>query len=393
MNKYIKDHWKVLLLGVIGVLIVIPILTQVLINIETNSKGSDDGWLGFWGGYLGAIIGVAGAIFVVQIQLNEENKSREAEKVDNTFFNLLLLHNEQKNALTKKSVFEKVYLNFNEELKKQLLEEGLVIFYSQDDLIIEILRDIIKGYKDYIEDNEEKLSPEFSSRWEKRKKEGPFSDSYTNTEDSILYDNLCGALGEINKIEEFLEHIYNKEINYFSNVVFKDALKGAFKGAFERLNEYIQTYKYIQSELPEEWNILISSLEKYKSNHFDLLPIVRRKKGIEIALKDYYSEIGSYFRIFHRIIKYINEKVPSKESKKDYLGFLRATLNEKEMLVIFYNAVYTERGSGLLKEISKTTIFGEYHELLEDGTVQHFNSSSLLWKSDDLKIMREFDKE
>lgn len=68
-------------------------------------------------------------------------------------------------------------------------------------------------------------------------------------------------------------------------------------------------------------------------------------------------------------------------------------MNEKEMLVIFYNAVYTERGSGLLNEISKTTFFGESQELLEDGTIQHFNSSSLLWTSDDLKIMREFGKE
>ena len=63
------------------------------------------------------------------------------------------------------------------------------------------------------------------------------------------------------------------------------------------------------------------------------------------------------------------------------------------MLVIFYNAVYTERGSGLLNEISKTTFFGESQELLEDGTIQHFNSSSLLWTFDDLKIMREFGKE
>lgn len=386
MKKHIENKWKLLLLGIF---IAIPVGTQFLINIDTTYKGSNDGWLGFWGGYLGAIIGVVGAIFVVQIQLNEENKSREAEKVDNTFFNLLSLHNEQKNTLSKKSIFENIYLNFNEELKKQSLEEGLVIFYSQDDLIIEILRDIIKGYKNYIEDNEEKLSPDFSSRWERRKKGGPFSDSYTITDDSRLYDSLYDALDKINRIEEFLDLIYNKKINYFSNVVFE----GALKGAFERLDEFIRTYKYIQSEIPEEWNSLISDFEKYKSNHFDLLPDDRRKKGIEIALKNYYSEIGSYFRIFHRIIKYINEKVPNKESKKDYFGFLRATLNEKEMLVIFYNAVYTERGSGLLKEISKTTFFGESHELLEDGTVQHFNSSSLLWKSDDLKIMREFGKE
>lgn len=66
---------------------------------------------------------------------------------------------------------------------------------------------------------------------------------------------------------------------------------------------------------------MILELRKYKSKRFDLLPEDRRKQCIEIALNGYYSEIGSYFRIFHRIIKYINEKVPNKDSKKDYFGF------------------------------------------------------------------------
>lgn len=64
----------------------------------------------------------------------------------------------------------------------------------------------------------------------------------------------------------------------------------------------------------------------------------------------------------------------------------------KEMLVIFYNATYTERGKGLLKEIRKTTFFGENYELLEEGPVQHFNSESLIWKSNDLEVMRGFGK-
>lgn len=389
MSRYIKDNWKVLLLGVIGVLIVVPFLTQLLINFETNSKGSDDGWLGFWGGYLGAIIGVAGAIFVVQIQLNEENKSREVEKVDNTFFNLLSLHNEQKNTLTKKSTFEEIYSRFNEALKEQLLKEGLDFFYSQSDLIIGVLRDIIKGYRSYIEANEKKLSPESLSRWEKRKK-GEFSfDDDLNPNDSDLFDTLSTSLNNINEIEQLQDSINDKKINYFSNIV----SDGVPEGAFERINGHIQTYIRLQHEISEECDKLISDLEKYKSNHFDLLPDYRKKQGIESILTVYYNEIGSYFRIFHRIIKYINKKVPNEENRKDYLGFLRATLNEKELLVIFYNAVYTDRGSGLLEELSKTTFFGEYHELLENGTIQHFNSSSLLWKSDDLKIMRGFGKE
>ena len=111
-------------------------------------------------------------------------------------------------------------------------------------------------------------------------------------------------------------------------------------------------------------------MKKYKSDQLELLPDSKKRKGIEIAINNNYGEIGAYFRIFHRIIKYINDKVIDEETKKDYLGFLRATINETELLVIFYNAAYTERGKGLLKEIRKTTFFGDYQELLENGTVQ-----------------------
>ena len=102
MKKYIKDNWKWLSIGFFILFIIIPLLTQIFINIDTINKGSDDGWLGFWGGYLGAIIGIAGAIFVVQIQLKEDREGREVEKVDNTFFNLLTLHNDQKNTHAKR---------------------------------------------------------------------------------------------------------------------------------------------------------------------------------------------------------------------------------------------------------------------------------------------------
>lgn len=104
MKKYIQHNWKWLLIGILGAFI-IPLLTQVLINIDTSNKGSDDGLLGFWGGYLGSIIGVVGAILVLLIQLNEEKESREVEKVDNTFFNLLSLHNEKIKTLNDNKLF------------------------------------------------------------------------------------------------------------------------------------------------------------------------------------------------------------------------------------------------------------------------------------------------
>ena len=164
MKKYIKDNWKWLSIGFFILFIIIPLLTQIFINIDTINKGSDDGWLGFWGGYLGAIIGIAGAIFVVQIQLKEDREGREVEKVDNTFFNLLTLHNDQKNTLNDDRIFEEIYFDFNKELRNQLLEEGLDFFYSEKDTIVSILQEFIKGYKNYIENNEQYVSAEFLER-------------------------------------------------------------------------------------------------------------------------------------------------------------------------------------------------------------------------------------
>ena len=138
--EFLKKNKKFVAWALLVTLVLIPLFIQVLINWDTMNNGSDDGWLGFWGGYLGSIIGVVGALIVIQIQLSndkerfdketkaknkelaedkkrfelqnlardkeleEERKARKSEQVDNTFFNLLLLFNDQKNTLLKLSL-------------------------------------------------------------------------------------------------------------------------------------------------------------------------------------------------------------------------------------------------------------------------------------------------
>lgn len=105
---------------------------------------------------------------------------------------------------------------------------------------------------------------------------------------------------------------------------------------------------------------------------------------MENVLFCHYDEVGSYFRLFHRIIKYINDNVEDLNIKNNYLGFLRANVNQNEMLVIFYNAAYTKRGSGLLNELQKTTFFGTEEDIKNN---QHFDTNELFWKNDDIAIM------
>ncbi|MCF7547040.1 putative phage abortive infection protein [Enterococcus faecium] len=64
--------------------------------------------------------------------------------------------------------------------------------------------------------------------------------------------------------------------------------------------------------------------------------------------------MASYFRLTHRILKYINENVDKQAEKENYLGFLRATMDEKELLTLFYASSYSNRGEGLKQQFVGT---------------------------------------
>lgn len=62
----------------IGVSFVIPILVNFLMGISTPWTYGDN-WHGFWGSYLGSIIGVFGVYMSTKIQLDEQKKLIEQE--------------------------------------------------------------------------------------------------------------------------------------------------------------------------------------------------------------------------------------------------------------------------------------------------------------------------
>ena len=233
-NKYL--NWVAIALVVVALVAIILALFK-----------AEEGWLGFWGGIIGSAIGVLGAFLLLKEQvnydrdalkeqLNEEREQNRKQQIDNTFFNLLSMHNEQINDLKRKNKFGKVYKELGRNLQ-------------------------------------------------------------------------------------------------------------------------------IDEEL--------------------------RKETVENVLSRHYDEVGAYFRLFHRIIKYINDNLDQSEElaiKNNYIGFLRATVNEEEMLVIFYNAAYTKRGQGLLDELQKTTFFGNREDIMNN---QHFDRKKLFWEKNDVNKMLE----
>lgn len=73
--KNLDIKWKIIFL-----LIVIPISIGIILPNFNVNNGSDDGWLGFWGGYLGAILAVVGVWWQTNKTIKNEKELMFSQK-------------------------------------------------------------------------------------------------------------------------------------------------------------------------------------------------------------------------------------------------------------------------------------------------------------------------
>lgn len=358
-----------LLASIFFILVLIPYSMQAIINIESAAKGSDDGWLGFWGGYLGSVIGVLGTYAVLRVQLKNEKKVRIEEKVDNTFFNLLSLHNNQLEKLKEEIDFTRIYKKFAGSISSELSIGAYKYVKNNAELVLE-LENWKQKLELYISNNERNIPENFQHLYKLQWKQQRRSVAMGNS-NSVVMLNINKAISSILTVESILNNEVKgiKDTNKLLQEKFK-IIEDSF-GNFESIKE-------------QEIYPLINKVNLHYKKKYELLSDEQRQKCIEKVLSSYYNELGAQFRLFHRIIKYLNNNVEDEKTKKSYLGFLRSTVNQDELLVIFYNAAYTKRGEGLLKELQKTTFFGTEEDLNNN---QHFDTNELFWKNDDIAIM------
>lgn len=83
MKQWIRHNKNGLFLVSIVVLIGVPIIVYLLSSIPLLPIGGNNDWAGFWGGYLGAIIGGSITLYVLfkTMQENRWSQSRQ-EKID-----------------------------------------------------------------------------------------------------------------------------------------------------------------------------------------------------------------------------------------------------------------------------------------------------------------------
>lgn len=355
---------------------------------------AEEGWLGFWGGIIGSAIGVLGAFLILKeqvnsdrealkVQLEEERNQNKQQQIDNTFFNLLDMHINLKNNFELNKYFDGFYNSMLFKSEEKIIQLGnSMVLHDQ-----KILKNLDLLWDEYIEKMKKnilELEVNLDDIPQSRRKVAPYlinklseqADPKTEEEEQIFMKASIMS----NHIEEIIDLI---------DVVKRNEEQTSL---MDKLNKIYDNAILIDSEVRENLSNLIDTVKVYNVSDPNLKLIINETDKVEIITKVsdlYNSYLGSYFRLTHRILKYINQNVKDESIKNNYLGFFRATIDENELLVIFYNAYFSKRGKGLGSELAKTSFFGKEGELGEkDNFVQHFNRDKLLWPEEDLRIMK-----
>ena len=124
-----KKYWKEILLVIIVSLVLIPLaiawtLSFRLINTDTTNE-----WIGFWGGYLGSILGGAITLYVMWKTLQIEKSNREREERINYFNNIIHLWAELSESINEiKTYIDRcICESGNNNIEKVCIGEGHTI--------------------------------------------------------------------------------------------------------------------------------------------------------------------------------------------------------------------------------------------------------------------------
>lgn len=310
MNKFLKNTL---------VIAVMVLISEFVINkSKILSIGTESDWFSFWGNVFGAGVGVLGAYIILQIQLNIESKKYIETQIDNTFFNMIDLFQNIQEKLGQESctfLINRISESKNYYVKNKKKKEREELYQKNEKVIRqgskslkteEALKDTVAGtHIDYM--------------------------TYPGTDTERRIINFTAAYKSMIKEGDFVKPSSKKGKEII------DELDGIFK-QFESIDD-----KYDNYILEEEETFRIVN-DVFSFNH---------------------SKVGAFLRMFHRIVKYIMDSKLSTKKKKEYLGMLRALLSSDEILVIFYNTFYSNRGKGLKKQLERKMKGEEKQELTE----------------------------
>ncbi|WP_243418968.1 putative phage abortive infection protein [Lactococcus petauri] len=309
--------------------------------IFLNSNFTSADWLNFLGNIVGSIVGVVGAFCVMFLQLKKEREKNRKEKIDNTFFNLLTLLQNVKNEFDTE--------NFIKNIREEIII--LKVFKRGD------------HYTEAFDNKREKFINDIDG---------------FNKSTKGYYNAYCSEIKvELNK--RLSESRYHYQITRLVGAVEKTHIEDLIKYTRE-MDDFYREFDDKKLGF------------KYKITETDIPDILKKVS----LMTD--NNSGNYFRTLYRCLKYIMVAELTMDEKKFYSGVLRGILSSDEMLIVFYNCIYYEKGEKFKELLEKSQngkrldFFGDKNDLenLNKGyDLPFFSKKKFLFPEYDMRHLEE----
>ncbi|WP_239502874.1 putative phage abortive infection protein [Bacillus cereus] len=205
---------------------------------------------------------------------------------------------------------------------------------------------------------------------------------YKHDFDSYFVPTINGNgeedFSELEAFYKSLSNGTNKGWNKIEADVIQDFEKN-IKNKREKCGEVLEDFdfkSYLKNE--NENKIKDEYITEFKINYYDDPLIELKHQAYENLYKKHENLIGHYYRNLYRIVKLIQSHTFNSESqerdneeKRKYRGILRAQLSSFELLMLFYNISYSEKGKKFKELIEGINFFDD-----------HLIEKDFIWKND-----------
>lgn len=262
------------------------------------------------------------------------NRTMKKQSFDSTFFNMITLHHNILNEITFKNgkgrhAIELMFKEFSKYYRCDNVHDWCNFFFSEICYENEDIKKFFDKQRDYLKENK------------------------------VMIDNFDLTQNDIAALDKCQKEIVETKITLRKNLF---NINSNFNGR------------------------LLENMVNWEMTDYREMMRKRVKEPTENLIKYNYSRfyskeensIGHYYRNLYRIVKLIQEYEFSIDSsinqleKKNYRGILRAQLSSYELLMLFYNISYSEKGKKFQKMLLQSDFF-------ED----HIVFDKLIWKSND----------
>ncbi|MFP9126790.1 putative phage abortive infection protein [Niallia sp. BSM11] len=287
------------------------------------------------------------------------NETMKKQQFETTFFNMINLHHNilkeiQIEEFSGRAAIEyfyddlintydgKIYREYCEKLKEEALEGD-----------IEILDGLIKQL--YLDNQLSEYTDEFELHFLPRYDYNGFADM---TEKEQFYETIDnGQNKEWNRRKE--QHLVYYSQNIYGNYI-----------AYKELIETID-FNRVKDKFSNVY------IDKFKTNFLNQPMKDLKKLAYEEVYKRNENAVGHYYRNLYRIVKFIQSEIFDVDDKineiekRKYRGILRAQLSSFELLMVFYNVVYSQKGEKFKEILINTNFFDD-----------HLVTNDFIWKND-----------